>query len=31
MKQDLLDLALTGKAKKAKGKPVSAREYFQKR
>jgi hypothetical protein len=31
IKQDLLDLALIEKAKKAKGKPVPAREYFQKR
>lgn len=31
LKEDLFDLALMEKAKKVKGKAISAREYFTKR
>jgi len=31
LREDLVDLALIEKAKKVKGKSVSAREYFEKR
>ena len=31
LRQDVMDIALMEEAKKVKGKPVSARDYFQKR
>ncbi|MDA8172031.1 MAG: hypothetical protein M0Z48_09440 [Nitrospiraceae bacterium] len=31
LRQDVMDIALMEEAKKAKGKPVSAKDYFQKR
>lgn len=31
LREDLIDIALIEKAKKVKGKPISAREYFAKR
>lgn len=31
LREDLIDIALIEKAKKVKGKPVSAREYFSRR
>ncbi|MEK6544935.1 MAG: hypothetical protein AAB257_08585 [Nitrospinota bacterium] len=31
LREDIIDIALIDEAKKAKGKPVSAREYFAKR
>ncbi len=31
LREDLIDIALIEKAKKAKGKAISAREYFSKR
>jgi hypothetical protein len=31
LREDLIDIALIEKAKKAKGKPVSARDYFIRR
>ncbi len=31
LKEDLIDIALIEKAKKVKGKAISAREYFSKR
>lgn len=30
MREDIIDIALIEEAKKVKGKPVSARDYFQK-
>ncbi len=30
LREDLIDIALIEEAKKAKGKPISAREYFAK-
>lgn len=31
LREDLIDIALIEEAKKTKGKPISAREYFAKR
>ncbi len=31
LRQDIIDMALIEEAKKVKGKPIAAKEYFQKR